>query len=126
MEGTAVLIYAQRKREGENAMREYDNMPVLDWTAENSALKAKAQILHQEPVILLMPESFDCAIDGAKFHCQQHEDPGILVNCDGGAVLNWLADCNNTPTLRTIAEACIESSSQVDIDVVGNRIIVHD
>ncbi len=40
-------------------MRDYDNMPILDWNAAKAPQLAKAQILHREPVILQMPDTFD-------------------------------------------------------------------
>lgn len=43
---------------GGAAMRDHGNMPKLDWLDRASVHKAKAQILHQEPVILRMPEGF--------------------------------------------------------------------
>ena len=107
-------------------MRDYDNLPVLDWTDQHSALKAKAQILHEEPVILQMPDDFDCIVDAAECNCQENDDPGLLLNCDGGEILNRLAEANDMPGLRTVAEACVEAGSRVDVDITGNRLIVHD
>ena len=107
-------------------MRDYNNMPVLDWNDEQAAVKAKAQILHQEPVILQMPDSFDLSIDGDIYGCELHGDTGIHYNCEAGRLLHRLADQNHQLGLDNIAEACIESGSQVDIDAKHKRIIVHD
>lgn len=106
-------------------MRDYDNMPVLDWRDDKVPQKAKAQILHQEPVILQMPDDFDIALDGAAFDCEPHQEAGILFDC-GGKVLSRLAERNQLPSLNIIAEACVESSSRVDIDTAHKRLIVHD
>ncbi|MBD3669921.1 MAG: hypothetical protein HUJ29_04035 [Gammaproteobacteria bacterium] len=107
-------------------MRDYDNMPTLNWNEENAGAKAKAQILHQEPVILMMPNDFDSSVEGDKFGCELEDDSGIYFDCDGGKVLQQLAAMNNMDGLEMVAEACVQSSSQVDIDGANNRIIVHD
>ncbi len=107
-------------------MHDYDNMPVLDWRNDKAPQKAKAQILHQEPVILQMPDDFDASVDGDQFGCKRQQNNGILYDCEGGKILQHLATQNHLPALNNIAEACIESSSQVDIDSTQKRIIVHD
>ena len=107
-------------------MRDYDNMPVLNWRDEKAPQKAKAQILHQEPMILQMPNDFDASVDGDQFGCKRQEDTGVLYDCEGDKILQQLAAQNRLPTLNTVAEACIESSSQVDLDDFHKRIIVHD
>lgn len=107
-------------------MRDYDNMPVLDWNEDKAPLKAKAQILHQEPVIIQMPDNFDTALDGQQFGCRVEEDDGSLQDCEGNTLLQQLAAQNSLPSLNIIAEACYKSSSQVDIDRHRKRIIVHD
>lgn len=107
-------------------MRNHENMPILDWGEEKAPHKAQAQILLQEPVILQMPTDFNAAIDGDRFGCKLDEDSGILYDCDGGELLHHLAQANRLPGLKTVADACSESSSQVDIDNRRKRIIVHD
>ena len=107
-------------------MRDYGNMPVLEWSDSSAPYKAKAQILHQEPVILQMPQEFDGSIDGDLYGCRIQDDGGILYDCDGGRVLDRLATRNALPGLHIIAEACEQSNSQIDIDIAGKRIIVHD
>ena len=107
-------------------IRDYDNMPVLDWSEEKAVLKAKAQIMHEEPVILQMPDSFDASLEGEEYGCKLQEETGIYYDCSAGESLKWLADKNALSGLKTIAEVCIESGSQVDIDCERNRIIVHD
>lgn len=107
-------------------MRDYDNMPELDWSDEKAAQKAAAQIIHQEPVILRMPESFDASVDPDAFGCELQGSSGILYNCNGGKVLRQLALQNHLPDLDIVAAACIRSSSQVDIDSAHQRLIVHD
>lgn len=106
-------------------MHDYDNIPMLNWTDVDAPLKAKAQILHQEPIILQMPDSFDTTLDPDDFGCQTGGD-GVIYNCDGGKVLDRLSALNDLPALRIVAEACFTSSSQVDLDTADKRIIVHD
>jgi len=108
-------------------MRDYDNMPNVKWEEPTSPYRAKAQILHQEPVILDMPETFDYDIgdDGIQ-HCQFHSESGIYYNCNGGVTLDILADINQQPTLHELAQACNTTHSQVDIDANGRRLIIHD
>lgn len=107
-------------------MRDYGNMPVLEWDDTLASTKAKAQILHQEPVILQMPQDFDADIDRDMFGCSLDEDSGILYDCEGGATLDRLATKNALPGLFVVAKACEQSNSQIDIDINKKRIIVHD
>lgn len=107
-------------------MRDYDNIPVLDWKEEHAAMRAKAQIMHQEPLILQMPDNFDATVDGKDCGCKLQRDTGILYDCDGVKILHLLARRNHLSKLNIVVEACIISSSQVDIDIAHNRIVVHD
>jgi hypothetical protein len=108
-------------------MRDYGNMRVLEWTDTTSARKAAAQITHQEPVILFMPEHFDCTTsDESQFAGKRNEESGIVYDCDTCSVLNYFAKNNDSPSLRPVVDACAESSSRVSIDAADRRIIVHD
>lgn len=107
-------------------MRDYGNMPVLDWGDTKAPQKAKAQILLQEPVILQMPDDFDCAFDNDEFGCELQKDNDILINCEAGEALKRLATHNALPGLNIVADACVQSSSKVDIDRARKRLIVHD
>lgn len=107
-------------------MRNYSNIPVLDWGEKKAALKAKAQILHQEPVILQMPSSFHIDIESDAFGCKREDDSDILYDCEGGGLLKQVAEQEHLEGLNIVAEACIRSSSRVDIDRERQRIIVHD
>lgn len=107
-------------------MRDHGNMPLLHWTSDNAPLRAKAQIMHEEPVILQMPDTFQMPLNGEKFAGKLDEETGILYDCNGLKALNWLAIQNHEPDLSIIAQACDYSSSLVDIDSMHNRVIVHD
>ena len=107
-------------------MHDYDNIPMIDWSTEHAAAKAKAQILHQEPVVLQMPADFNIELDGHSYNCRLNENTVILHDCNGAATLHRLAAENHYASLHTIAIACMRSGSQVDIDTKSRRIIVHD
>lgn len=108
-------------------MRDYDNMPSVKWEEPASPYRAKAQILHQEPVILDMPETFNYDIgDGGQHACQYNVESGIYYNCNGSHTLELLADINHQSALYDLAQACETTHSQVDIDANGRRLIIHD
>lgn len=110
----------------ETAVRDYGNMPQLDWADPQTALKARAQILHQEPVVLVMPEDTRFPADPAACGGELDADSGILVNCDPAKALVRLAEINAFEAMGEVAEAAVVSGSRVDVDAAGRRIIVHD
>jgi len=107
-------------------MRDHDNMPLLNWTDDHAAEKAMAQILHQEPVILQMPDSFDASLDSTELDCFFEPDSGIYFNCEGGQIIKHLAEENHLDALLSIADACVETTSRVDVNVDKKQIIIHD
>jgi len=108
-------------------MRDYTNIPKVKWEEAASQYRAKAQILHQEPVVLDMPDSFVYDIgDVDRHHCQFNAETGIYYNCDGGDLLDHLANINQQPALHELARACNTTHSQLDIDANGRRLIIHD
>lgn len=106
-------------------MRSVDNMPVLDWQDGKNAMRAKFQVMHEEPVVLKMPADMDWSVSEGEFGCTL-DDNGMARDCEGGALLHRLAELNDMPGLEDIAQACAYSSARVDIDAAGSRIIVHD
>ncbi|WP_018874184.1 MULTISPECIES: hypothetical protein [unclassified Thioalkalivibrio] len=106
-------------------MRSVDNMPVLDWQDGKNAMRAKFQVMHEEPVVLKMPADMDWSVNEGEFGCTL-DDSGMPRDCEGGSLLHRLAELNDMPGLEDIAKACAYSSSRVDIDASGSRIIVHD
>lgn len=106
-------------------MRYYKDIPVLNWKEDYAVMKAWEQILHHEPLILQMPDNFDATVDGNDYGCKLQQGTDILYDCDGGNALPLLAIKNHLSELNIVAEACIISSSQVDIDSAHKRIIVH-
>ena len=107
-------------------MRDYNNMPVVDWSGEYAPIKAKTRIMHEEPVTLQMPNTSDVLLNGEKFSGRLNTGNGIQFNCNGFRVFVWLAKQNRDPELAVIAVACAYSSSLVNIDAARNRLIVHD
>lgn len=107
-------------------MRDYSNIPVLKWNDQASTAKAKLQILHQEPVVLEMPEHYAYEFDGEAAQCKLQEETGIFYDCEPQPILDSLSHLNADPDLKAVADACVESSSRIDIDPNGRRIIVHD
>ena len=102
-----------------------DNFPTVDWQDGQNADRVKFQVRHEEPVILKMPVGMNWTVNGSEFECTPDPDKGMQCDCEGG-LLRKLAELNNMPELKEIADACEYSSSRVDIDPAGARIIVHD
>ncbi|WP_018950754.1 MULTISPECIES: hypothetical protein [unclassified Thioalkalivibrio] len=102
-----------------------DNLPTVDWQDGQNADRVKMQVRREEPVIMKMPSGMDWSVDGGEFKCTADPDRGMQCDCEGG-LLRKLAELNNMPELKEIADACEYSSSRVDIDPAGARIIVHD
>lgn len=103
-----------------------DNMPTVDWQDGQNVSRVKVQVMHEEPVILQMPADMDWSVDGSEFECTADPESGMQRDCEGGGLLRKLAQLNDMPALKDIADACEYSSSRVDIDPAGSRIIIHD
>lgn len=107
-------------------MRNYYNMPRLNWDEKHSVGKAKNQIRHQEPVILNMPMDFVMDIEADQYHCKYDDRTGVLYDCSPNMLLDRLAEINQSPGLREIGEICSVTSSRVDLDQEKKWIIIHD
>lgn len=108
------------------ATRDYSNMPTIDLNDEAGIKKAKAQILHQEPLVLNLPDNFDLNVQWDNFSCRFDEEQDIHFDCDGGNLITELAKITRSHDLSVLSKACVESGSQVDVDVKNNRLIFHD
>jgi len=107
-------------------MRDYSNIPVLNWEGPVSAKKAMAQVHHAEPVILQMPENFTLAIDASAGGCRTSNSSAQHINCHAANTLKALAEANTMPELATLAEVAHEAGQVVDIETNNRRIIIHD
>lgn len=106
--------------------RDYSNMPQLDLNDKAAIEKAKVQIVHQEPLILSLPEDIDLQMDWTDYHCEYDPSADIRYNCDGGKAMSELAARVNHPEFSELAEACHQSSSLVDFDLRNKRLVFHD
>ncbi len=107
-------------------MRDYSNIPVLNWDGEISAKKAMAQVHHAEPVILQMPENFTADIDITACGCKSGNALIKHIDCHAADTLRALAATNALPELAELAEVAHEAGQVVDIDADKHRIIIHD
>ena len=107
-------------------MRDYHNMPRLNWQESHSIGKAKSQIRHQEPVVLNMPMDFVMDVEPEYHHCKYDERTGVLYDCTPDPLLDQLASLNRSPALKELGEICVITSSRVDLDQEKKRIIIHD
>jgi hypothetical protein len=106
--------------------RDYSNMPELDLNDDTSIQKAKAQILHQEPLILVLPANINVELNWEQYDCEFDENSDIHYDCNGGKALEELTKKNQRPDFMELSEACIESGSLVDVDRENRRLIFHD
>ena len=93
--------------------RDYSNMPQLALSDKAAISKAKQQILHQEPLIMSLPEEIDMQLNWKDCNCKYDERSEIHYNCDGGKAMSELAKRANHPEFSQLAQACDESSSLV-------------
>lgn len=107
-------------------MRDYSNMPTVDWEDSHSIGRTKAQIHHQEPVILNMPEKFQFEAGESTEGCERDEESGVIYDCAPEPLLRQLASANAMPGLEELVGICVESGSRVDMDPAHRRLIFHD
>ena len=107
-------------------MRNYNNLPVMAWDVENSALRARAQILHGEPLILEMGDGFDINVDASDCGCQTVDKGKHLGGCAPKRTLYLLAEANHLPALAEVGEAAEQAGLLVDLDMKSSRIIIYD
>ncbi len=106
-------------------MRDYSNMPKLNWQDDKPTLaKIKAQVMREEPLELMIPEDFRLDIDASACGCTT--DSALLLECEPKTVMEALAWKNNTPHLNEIGQAIETARLVVDVDIEGRRLIIHD
>ena len=107
-------------------MRNNDNLPVMLWDGESSAMYARAQIMHGEPLILEMGSDFAINLAAGACGCQVIDEGKHFLGCDPKCVLSQLAADNHLPALATVGEAAAQADLQVDLDCARSRIIIYD
>jgi len=107
-------------------MRDYSNMPFLDWKDPASAKKAMAQIHHAEPVIIGLPKDYLIVFDADACGCTPGDSPSHLIDCHAAESLKALAERNDSPELARLAKIAHEAGQVVDIETDNRRIIIHD
>jgi len=106
-------------------MRDYNNMPKLEWRDDKATIaKIKTQLMREEPVILTMPAGFDFSLDAAACDCR--EESGLLTYCKANTALSSLAEQNNIPTLQEIGDTADNAGLTVDIDAGEGHLVIHD
>ena len=106
-------------------MRDYGNMPKIDWQDDKpTQARIKAQLAHEEPVVLQLPEGFVMTFDAQACGCETSHDK--LLDCQPEAVFAALAEANHIPALTGIGEQASEAGQVVDVDQAGRRLIIHD
>ncbi len=107
-------------------MRDYDNMPVLQWQDAVSTRKAMAQVHHAEPVIIQLPEDFNLGIDVDTCGCQPGKQAEHHIDCQALSLLQQLGQKNDQPEFSELAQVAQEAGQVVDIDTLSRRIVIHD
>ena len=106
-------------------MRDYDNMPKIDWKADNGTVaRIKAQINVQEPLIIRLPDGFDLALDESACGCEAKN--GLLIGCNAQDTFAVLAESNTLSVLNEIGRLAHDRGQIVDIDKANNSLVVYD
>ncbi|HEB59249.1 MAG TPA: hypothetical protein ENJ01_08505 [Gammaproteobacteria bacterium] len=107
-------------------MRDYDNIPVLEWHDGAGLVHAMAQVKLAEPVIIRFPEDFNLDIDANSCGCKAGNSAVHHVDCHAHNVLRILAELNALPSLAKLGEIAHEAGQLVDVEEGAHRIIIHD
>ncbi len=106
-------------------MRDYDNMPKINWADDKATLaKIKAQITHQEPLIIHLPVDFNLKIDGASCGCSA--ESSILTGCQADKIFSVLAELNNMSSMNEIGQLAHDKGQVVDVNLTNFDLIVYD
>ena len=107
-------------------MRHYDNLPVMEWVDDSSAPRVRAQLLHEEPLILSMGNPFQIGLDSAACGCLPQAEDGRYLGCDPERALELLAGANGWPALGEVGQAAAQAGFVADLDPAHGRIVLHD
>jgi hypothetical protein len=106
-------------------MRDYDNMPKIDWQNDKATLaRIKAQISLQEPVIIYLPEDFKLSFDAAACGCECKAK--MQFNCRPQALFSALAKDNDLPSLIELGDLAHVKGQVVDVDLNKQILIIYD
>ncbi len=106
-------------------MRDYGNMPKIDWHDDKSTVaKIKVQISLQEPIIIRLPGDFNLTLDETDYGCEKKGD--LLVGCQALDIFATLATRNDLPVLNEIGKLAHDKGQIVDIDAPNNSLVVYD
>lgn len=107
-------------------MRDYSNIPKMDWKENKGTLaRIKNQISHEEPVILLMPPNYNFEFY-AEEACQYDLKSDIFYDCTPNSVLSSLAQQNSDATLEQVGAIADEAGLILDVDSLHRQLIIHD
>ncbi len=106
-------------------MRDYSNMPKLEWHDDKvNMARIKTQIMREDPIILIMPPGYNFDLDSTACDCEASE--GRILNCDPASALSSLAKLNSDTALEDIGTTAQVAGLIVDIDAANGQLIVHD
>ncbi len=106
-------------------MRDYDNMPKIDWQDDKSTLaKIKAQVSLQEPLIIHLPEGFELTFDASACGCKGGSE--TLLRCQPQALLGVLAEANDLPGLLELGDLAHSKGQVIDVDLARRHLIIYD
>ena len=106
-------------------MRDYDNMPKIDWHDDKATLaRIKAQINLQEPVIIRLPDEFNLTVDALACGCETKS--GMLLRCQPQALFAALAESNALPVLNELGKLAHDRGQVVDVDPAKQSLVVYD
>jgi len=106
-------------------MRDYDNMPKIDWQNDKATLaRIKAQINLQEPVIIRLPEDFKLTFDAAACACKNKAE--MQLYCRPQPLFSTLAESNDLPALIELGNLAHARGQVVDVDLNRRFLIIYD
>ena len=106
-------------------MRDYDNMPKIDWQDDKATLaRIKAQINLQEPVIIRFPDDFNLTVNALTCGCETKSD--MLLRCQPQTLFSALAESNDLPMLNELGKLAHYRGQVVDINHVKQSLVVYD
>ncbi|HKJ08682.1 MAG TPA: hypothetical protein VKA76_06320 [Gammaproteobacteria bacterium] len=107
-------------------MRHYDNLPVMVWEDDRSAMRVRAQLLHEEPLILNMGNPFVVDAADESCGCRPQMEGDRYLGCDPQRALAMLAAGNGWGALNAVGQAAAQAGFVADLEPSRGRIVLHD